>query len=151
VKARAGTELPVSISAAETLWYDVERWPMFIEGFGHVERVEGDWPRAGAGVVWESTRAGRGRVVERVVRHEPRVGQTVEVTDPSLEGVQRLSFTARSPSACRLDVELDYSLRERGLFTPVVDALFVRGALTAALRRTLARFAREVRAEAELH
>ncbi|HSD81316.1 MAG TPA: hypothetical protein VLB47_11660, partial [Solirubrobacteraceae bacterium] len=69
---RATVDVPVRASAAEALWYDTRRWPAFVDGLKHVASVEGDWPGAGARVVWDSHPGGRGRVVERVVAHEPR-------------------------------------------------------------------------------
>ena len=35
-RARATIDLPVQVSAAEALWYDVQRWATFVDGFGHV-------------------------------------------------------------------------------------------------------------------
>jgi hypothetical protein len=49
-----------------------------------------------------------------------------------------------------MTLELRYSLKQGGPFAPLVDALFIRRAFADALRRTLARFRRELRAEAEL-
>ena len=37
-KSRASVELPAQISAAEALWYDLRRWPSFVDGFGAVAR-----------------------------------------------------------------------------------------------------------------
>ena len=149
-RARAGIDLPVQVSAAEALWYDTSRWPVFVDGFGHVAKLEGDWPRTGARLVWDSVPAGRGRVVERVVHYEVRSGQTVAVEDERMTGTQTVAFAPR-PEGCRLDVDLRWQLKDRTPFSPIVDGLFVRRAFTDALRRTLARFGREVRAEAELH
>jgi uncharacterized membrane protein len=147
--ARAQVELTVPASGAEALWYDTTRWPMFVDGFGHVVKIEGDWPEAGSRVVWDSAPEGRGRVVERVTAYEVRAGQTVEVEDPRLTGTQRVVFTPRH-GGCTMALELRYELKGGGFFAPVVDLLFVRRAVVDALRRTLLRFRREVEAEAEL-
>jgi hypothetical protein len=40
------------------LWTDLSRWPTFIDGFGHVERVDEDWPAAGAKLCGRASRAG---------------------------------------------------------------------------------------------
>ena len=149
-RARAEIEVPGAISEAERLWYDVSRWPTFVEGFAHVAKREGDWPKAGSRIVWDSVRAGRGRVSERVVAYEVRVSQTVEVEDPRMTGTQRISFAPAEEGRCRVALELDYSLKQPGPLGAVVDALFVRRAQRDALRRTLARFARELRADREL-
>jgi hypothetical protein len=31
---------------AEQLWYDPSRWASWIDGFGHLSKLEGDWPLA---------------------------------------------------------------------------------------------------------
>ena len=149
-RARAVIELPAQVSAAEALWYDVRRWPSFVDGFAHVDKTEGDWPREGARVRWASLPNGRGLVQERVVRYEVRAGQTVEVEDPQLTGTQVVTFTPKPESTSELEIVLDYRLKNRTPFTPVVDALFVRRALNDMLRRTLARFRRELRGDLEL-
>jgi polyketide cyclase/dehydrase/lipid transport protein len=149
-RARARVETRGPIAAAEELWYDHRRWPSFVEGFAHLVRVDGDWPRAGAHVTWDSVRAGRGRVVERVVAYEPRIGQTVQVDDPKLRGTQRVAFEAGEEGAIAVSLELDYGLKSPGPLGPVVNLLFVRRALVDSLRRTLLRFARELEAEPEM-
>jgi uncharacterized membrane protein len=148
-RARARIEVAGPISAAEELWYDLRRWPSFIEGFAHLAAAEGDWPRRGAEVSWDSVRAGRGRVVERVAEYEPRIGQTVEVDDPELSGRQRIAFEAREGGTVMVSLELEYRLKSPGFAGPVVDLLFVRRALGDSLRRTLVRFARELEADRE--
>ena len=149
-KASAQIDLPVQVSTAEALWYDVRRWPAFVDGFAHVAKLEGDWPREGARLIWDSTRDGRGRVSERVVAYEVRAGQTVAVEDPRITGTQTVTFTPRPEGGSRLELAIEYRIKDRTPFTPLVDALFVRRAFTDALRRTLARFRHELRAEREL-
>ncbi len=149
-RARAEIEVPGPISDAERLWYDTSRWPTFIEGFGHVAKREGDWPRTGARLVWDSRPNGRGRVVERVTAYEVRVAQTVQVEDPRITGTQTISFEPAEEGRCRVALEVEYRLKSGGPLSPVVDALFVRRAFRDALRRTLVRFARELRSDREL-
>ena len=149
-QARAKIEVPAQVSAAEALWYDLDRWPSFVDGFHHVAKLEGEWPKAGARLLWDSTPAGRGRVVERVAAYEVRAGQTVEVEDPKLTGIQVVAFAPRAEGVCEVTLELRYALKDANPLTPLVDALFVRRALTESLRRTLTRFKRELRAETEL-
>ena len=149
-KASVALDLDVPVSAAEALWYDLTRWPAFVDGFHHVAKLEGEWPKIGARLLWDSTPAGRGRVVERVARYEVRSGQTVEVEDPRLAGTQKVAFEPREGGRCRMTLELEYLLKDRTFLTPVVDALFVRRAIGDALRRTLTRFARELAFEGEL-
>ncbi|HEX2086028.1 MAG TPA: SRPBCC family protein [Solirubrobacteraceae bacterium] len=148
--ARAEIEVPGPISEAERLWYDTSRWPSFVDGLVHVVKREGDWPNAGARVMWDSGPAGRGRVVERVVAYEIRTGQTVEVEDPRILGTQSISFAAAEGDRCRIALELEYEVKQGGPFGGLVDALFVRRAFRDALRRTLSRFARELRSDREL-
>jgi uncharacterized membrane protein len=148
--ASATQELPGPVSAAEALWYDQRRWPSFVDGFAHVQKSEGDWPKDGARIIWQSGPDGRGTVAERVTRYEVRSGQTVEIEDPRITGEQKVTFKPAEDGRSTITVELTYRLKERTPFTPIVDALFVRRAMTDAIRRTLARFARELRGDLEL-
>ena len=145
----AGQRLRGTVAEAEELWYDLRRWPTFIDGFAHVAKVEGEWPEAGAVVVWDSTPAGRGRVREQVLAHEPGSGQELAVEDPRLSCRQRVAFAPRDDGS-EVRLELDYRLKQRNPLTPVVDLLFIRRAVRDSLRRTLARFANELAAERDL-
>ncbi|MCU0314863.1 MAG: SRPBCC family protein [Solirubrobacteraceae bacterium] len=148
-RARASIVLEgTRISDAERLWYDRVRWPAFVDGMKQVIAVEGDYPEAGAKVVWESFPGGRGRVTERVVAYEARAGQEIETVDAKAAGTQRVTFAADGDGV-RMTLELDYRLLEPGPFSPITDLLFIRRAQGDALRRTLARFARELRDEAQ--
>lgn len=147
-KVSAQIDVPVLASAAETLWYDTARWPTFIDGLAHVEKVDGDWPRAGARVVWDTQPGGRGRVVERVTSHEARAGQTSTVEDEKIRGTQTITFTPR-PEGVTVRLALDYEVKQEAGVPFFVDRAFVRRPMRDSLRRTLARFARECRAERE--
>src|SRR5215468_2687823 len=92
-KVSVAVTLPASVHEAETCWYDTARWPAWVDGLERVVEVSADWPAAGATVTWQSGPAGRGRVVERAISHEPLAGQTVEVQDDSITAQQRVSFT----------------------------------------------------------
>ncbi len=140
---RATIELPALASDAEAVWYDTARWPQFIDGLQEVVSVEGDWPRPGGTVVWESHRGGRGRVEERSIAYEARRGQESAVEDPEIRGIQRIGFAPKGEGVL-VTLELEYEIRRRGVFTALVDVLFVRGAQTASLRRTLDRLGHEV-------
>jgi hypothetical protein len=131
------TELPGPISAAEELWYDLYRRASFVEGFGHVVKVDGDWPRAGSRVLWDAPPGGRGRVVETVDAFEARAGQTVHVEDGQLRGTQTVAFAPAGADLVRVDVSLDWTLKEPNV---VKDWLLVRRAVGEALRRTLAKY-----------
>ena len=143
---RAAITVPGLASEAEALWYDARRWPSWVDGFGHVTKVEGEWPAPGARAVWDSKPGGRGRVVERVTAYESRTGQTLEVEDEKLRGTQRVAFSP-GPDGVEVALELDYELKEHNPLTPITDLLFIRRALRDSLQRTLTRFARERRAE----
>jgi hypothetical protein len=147
-RARAALDLPGTVAAAEALWYDVRRWPSFVDGFAAVTSREGTWPEAGAVLVWDSRPGGRGRVLERSVRHEPGTGQTVQVEDEQLRGTQTVAF-AELQDGVEARLELDYSLKSTSPVRRLVDVLFIRRALGDSLRRTLTRLGRELAAEGE--
>jgi hypothetical protein len=146
-RVRAAIDVPGLVSEAEALWYDHRRWPAFVDGLHHVARIEGDWPRVGARVVWDSPPGGRGRVAERVVAFEPRVGQTLEVEDERIRGEQRVAFVAHE-GGLTVRLELAWTLKVARV-APVVVDLFVRRPQRAALERTLRRFAAELASERE--
>ncbi len=147
-RTRASVTLPGLASEAEALWYDPQRWPAWVDGFGHAVKLEGDWPGVGARSVWDSKPGGRGRVVERVTAYEARAGQTVEVEDEKLRGTQRVSFEPGTDDVTVV-LELEYQLKESNVFTPIADALFIRRALRDSLKRSLLRLARERRSDLE--
>jgi hypothetical protein len=147
-RVRARIDLPGQASAAEALWYDTRRWPAFVDGLKHVARVNGDWPRPGAEVVWDSHPGGRGRVLERVVEYEARRGQAVAVEDERIRGTQRVGF-APHEGGVAITLELDYALKDARLNFAPLDLLFIRRPQREALERTLRRFAAELRDERE--
>jgi hypothetical protein len=134
---------PGSVHDAESLWYDTGRWVAWVDGLDAVVSVDGEWPRVGATVVWQSGPAGRGRVTERVVEYEPLDGQTVEVQDDALTGRQSIRF-APDEHAVEITLRLEYRVTKRSIITPIVDLLFIRNAVRASLRATLARFGLEL-------
>ena len=145
-KVGARIDVPGAASDAEALWYDHRRWPAFVDGCKHVAHVKGDWPHAGAEVIWDSFPQGRGRVLEQVTAYEARVGQTLAVEDEKIRGTQRVSFAPHSEGVT-VSLELDYELKEpRGKFG-AFDLLFVRRPQRESLQRTLRRFARELNSE----
>lgn len=149
--AAARQMLPhASVDEVARLWFDLARRPSIVDGFGTLARSEGRWPHAGARIVWDSQRNGRGRVVEQVLEYEPQATQLVRVEDPALRGTQRVRFAAVE-GGCVIGLELAYELkRGRGPIAVLSDRLFVRRALHDGLRRTLRRFAVELQADREL-
>jgi hypothetical protein len=141
-RARATTTVPGRAADAEELWYDPYRWPAWVDGFGHVTKLEGDWPHPGARLVWDSRPKGRGRVQEVVTAYEPRVGQTVAVEDERLSATQSVAFEPAGDEV-RITLTLDYRLKEPNFFT----SFFVRRELGDSLARTLRRFGHERRSE----
>jgi hypothetical protein len=140
-KVRAEVEVATLASAAEELWYDTSRWPTFVDGLAHVAKLEGDWPRGGR-VLWDAKVDGRGRVDERVLEHEARVGQTVSVEDEKVTGRQRVEFVP-TDTGCRVSLTFEYSLKMDKPASYVID-VFARRPLRDSLKRTLTKFKREL-------
>jgi Polyketide cyclase / dehydrase and lipid transport len=147
-RVRASIVVPGLASEAEELWYDTTRWPSFVDGLHHIARLEGDWPREGARVLWDSQPGGRGRVQERVTSYVAREGQTLDVEDEKLRGTQRVGFTPLEDGVM-VALELTYSLKEQRPGMALVDLLFIRRPQRESLERTLRRFRTEVAAERE--
>jgi hypothetical protein len=147
-RVRASIVVPGLASEAEELWYDTTRWPSFVDGLHHIARLEGDWPREGARVLWDSQPGGRGRVQERVTSYVTREGQTLDVEDEKLRGTQRVGFTPLEDGVM-VALELTYSLKEQRPGMALVDLLFIRRPQRESLERTLRRFRTEVAAERE--
>jgi hypothetical protein len=135
----ASATVPGTVEDARALWFDLKRWPAFVDGFATVVRVDPEWPVRGE-LVWDSTPHGRGRVIERA-------DGTFE--DARLEGTQRLTFEPEGDGV-RVRLAFDYRIKERTVITPVLDRLFVRRAVRDALVRTVQRFAAEARLEDDL-
>ena len=145
-RASASTVVPGRIAEAEELYYDRHRWPSWVDGFGHVVKLEGDWPQVGARLLWQSPPKGRGLVQERVQSYEARTGQTLEIEDERMRGIQTVAFEADGDQV-RVTLTLTYELKEHGPLRPLVDRLFIRRSVGDSLRRTLTRFTYERRAE----
>ncbi len=137
-KVSRSTDLPEPISACEDLWYDLRRRASFVEDFGHVVKVDGDWPRTGSRVIWNAPRkSGRETVVETVDAHEARTGQTVFYEDVQLRGTQTIAFALVEGGLVRVTVALEWKLKEAN---PITDLLFVRRRIGEQLRRTLVKY-----------
>jgi uncharacterized membrane protein len=148
-RVAAEIEVDAPLGAVVELWFDLRRWPSFVDGFAHASKREADWPATGGRLVWESTPRGRGLVIERVTAYEPGVRQNADVEDPRMRGTQSVRFRPLADGTA-IGLQLEYSLKERNPLTPLVDLLFIRRSLRDSLRRTLVRFARELKADAEL-
>jgi hypothetical protein len=140
-RVKAEVTVRALASAAEELWYDTSRWPTFVDGLAHVQKVEGDWPRAGR-VLWDAKVDGRGRVDERVVSHEARTGQTLAIEDEKLTGTQTVEFHPND-DGCRIVLTLSYTLKMDPPTRQAID-FFARRPLRDSLKRTLTRFQQEL-------
>jgi uncharacterized membrane protein len=143
-RVRASVTVPGRSREAEALWLDEARWPSWVDGFGHVVVRDPDWPAPGTRLRWTSPPRGRGLVEERVLEHAAGERLLLAVEDERLDGTQEVRFEP-SDDEVTVVLTLEYSLKERTF--PLVDRFFVRRALQDSLRRTVARFANERRAE----
>jgi hypothetical protein len=131
-----------TVYEVEQRWYDTSRWPSWIDGCERIVDVAGDWPGVGAVVTWESGPAGRGRVTEEVLAHEPLAGQTLDVRDSSIRGRQSVEFVP-AQDGVEVRLTLAYQIERRSPVTPLIDILFIRRAMTTSLATTLGRFKAE--------
>ena len=130
-----------SLAEAWDAYFDARGWQAWVDGFGAVESSEG-YPEAGATLVWSSTPAGRGKVRERVLEHQPRRRHRIEFSDPASSGTMLTAFEIEG-GGTRVALELEYKLERGGPLAPLTDRLFVRGQLRQSLQRTLLRFKHE--------
>jgi Polyketide cyclase / dehydrase and lipid transport len=140
---RAADTFHGTVHEAELCWYDVSRWPAWVDGLSRVVALAGEWPQPGSIVTWESGPAGRGTVRERVTAHEPLAGVTLEVEDDSISATEWIEFTP-ADGEVQVRVTLEYAIKRRSIVTPLVDALFIRRLIAASLRRTLTQFGAEL-------
>jgi uncharacterized membrane protein len=150
--ARAERATVVDLTPAEAfeLWTDISRWPTFIEGFAHADRVDDGWPDAGAKIVWQSVPTGRGTVTEKVRASVPGELIQTEVLEERLIGTQTVEFAPADDGGTAVILSLDYKLTQRGVLSRLTDLLFIRGAQHNSLARTLRRFATEAAEQAAL-
>ena len=136
--------VPMRASLAEVwdYYFDPAGWPAWVDGFARVESDMG-YPEVGGTLRWSSTPAGRGTVTERVVEHESRRLHRVEYEDPETTGQLSVTFAIEGEGTM-VTQELDYRLRDRGVFAKVTDRLFIRSQMRGSLSRSLARLRLEV-------
>jgi Polyketide cyclase / dehydrase and lipid transport len=135
---------------AFSLWTDLRRWANFVDGFGHVDRVEETWPDEGAKLVWRSVPTGRGLVTERVTASEPGARFATRILEERIVGVQTAEFAAAEGGGSEIAIQLDYELQGKGPLAKPLDLLFIRRAQRDALARTLRRFTVEAAEQAAL-
>jgi hypothetical protein len=140
---KASIVVPGRAVEAEQLWYDRHRWPSWIDGFGKLVSLDDEWPQTGARLMWDSPPGMRGRVIERVTRYEPRLGQTLDWEDGTYMGVRRVTF---EPGLEETRITLEVTLQPKYTLPPV-ERLLLRRRLGDSLQRTLRRFSVELAAE----
>ncbi len=134
----AAIVVEASLAEVWDCYFDPAGWPLWVDGFGHLEASE-RYPEVGGTLRWRSVPAGRGEVSERVLEHEPRRLHRIEYRDSESSGELRTRFRLGG-GGTRVALELDYRLRRGGPLTWLTDRLFIRGQLRASLVRTLTRF-----------
>jgi uncharacterized membrane protein len=149
-KAQRATVVDRTPAQAFDLWTDISRWPTFIDGFARAERVDADWPQAGATIVWRSVPTGRGTVTEKVRHSLPGERIQTDVVEERLAATQTVEFAPAEEGGTGVVLSLDYTLVKRGPLAWLTDVLFIRRAQHDALARTLRRFATEAAEEAAL-
>lgn len=130
---------------AEQLWHDRSRWASWIDGFMHLEKLEGEWPEVGARRVWSSRVAGRTLVSEKVMRYAAGDGLTLIVEDERTTATQRVVFETDGVRT-RITVEVEAEPKEK---MPPGQRWWWRRKRGESLARTLARFSYELAADSD--
>jgi hypothetical protein len=141
----AATEsVRIEASLAETwdFYFEPGAWPSWVDGFDRVDSSDG-YPEEGGTLVWRSRPAGRGRVTERVLEHQPRRRHRVAYEDPESEGELLTTFQIEGDEV-EVTQEWSYRMKEGGVLAPITDRLFVRGQVRGSLARSLGRLKLEV-------
>lgn len=149
--AEVGGQVEIAAPLADVweLYFDAESWPSWVDGFARVSARDG-YPAKGGTLVWESTPAGRGRVSERVLAHEPRRLQRISYSDPGSVGELETSFEMMPAGdegrKTLVSQSQRYQLHEGGPLAALTDRLFIRSQMRDSLQRSLAGLRAEVEA-----
>jgi uncharacterized protein YndB with AHSA1/START domain len=137
--SRVTASVAVNASLAEVwdYYFQPETWPAWVDGFGRVESSSG-YPGKGGSLRWQSIPAGRGKVTERVLEHEPRRAHRVAFEDSDTVGELTVTFAIEGEGTL-VTQDFDYTLRNRGPFAKVTDLLFIRSQMRGSLGRSLGR------------
>jgi len=138
-KVEASVEIPAPLADVWDLYFDRSRWPSWVDGFA-VVLSETDYPEKGSELIWRSTEAGRGRVKEAVVAHEPRSLHRIRYEDPESAGELETTFAmmpADGERMTKVTQRLAYGLQGGGPLAPVTDFLFIRSQMRRSLERSL--------------
>lgn len=140
-EVEATVEIEAPLAEVWDVYFDPGRWRMWVDGFARVTASDG-YPDRGGTLSWESTGAGRGRVSERVLAHEPRARHRIAYADPTSAGELETRFEmvpgAGSERRTRVAQTLDYALHDSGPLTALTDRLFIRTQMRRSLERSLA-------------
>jgi uncharacterized protein YndB with AHSA1/START domain len=151
-EVEAEIEIEGAIAEVWAVYFDADGWRRWVDGFVRVTAGDG-YPERGGTLSWESTPAGRGRVTERVMEHEPRRLHRVEYSDPGSSGQLETRFemvpSGDGTRRTRVSLSLSYELREAGPLSAITDFLFIRSQMRDSLERTLADLRLEVAARGE--
>lgn len=128
---------------AEQLWHDRSRWASWIDGFGHLEKLEGEWPLDGARRVYSSRITGRALVSERVMKYTAGDGLLLMVEDERVTATQRVHFETDGVRT-RITVEVEAEPKEK---MPPGRRWWWRRKRGESLQRTLQRFSYELAAD----
>jgi hypothetical protein len=134
-QASAEAMIGADLKEVWDVYFDPERWRLWVDGFAHVVSSEG-YPENGGTLKWQSTRAGRGLVTEEVLDHEPRRRHRASFEDPESTGELETTFEIRG-EAVHVEQTMTYKIRHPGFFGPATDIFFVRRQVVASLERTL--------------
>jgi hypothetical protein len=132
---------------AEQLWYDRSRWASWIDGFGNLSKLEGEWPLEGSRRVWTmrvgAAGASRGLIAERVTSYVAGDGQALAFEDERSSGVQRVRFETNG-ARTRITVTVDLDTKT---YLAPARKWWLRRQFRSGLARSLARFSYELAAE----
>jgi hypothetical protein len=128
---------------AEQLWHDRSRWASWIDGFTHLEKLEGEWPLDGARRVYSSRVTGRALVSERVMRYVAGDGLQLIVEDERTTAIQRVRFETDGE---RTRVTVEVEAEPKGKMPPG-QRWWWRRKRGESLARTLQRFSYELAAD----
>lgn len=128
---------------AEQLWHDRSRWASWIDGFAHLEKLEGEWPEVGARRVYSTHVAGRALVSEKVMRLTAGDGMTLIVEDERVTATQAVRFETDGVRT-RITVEVEAQPKEK---MPPGQRWWWRRKRGESLARTLQRFSYELAAD----
>ncbi len=128
---------------AEQLWHDWSRWASWIDGFQHLEKLEGEWPEVGARRVGSSPGAGARARVQKVMRMEAGDGLTLIVEDERVTATQVVRFETDGLRT-RITVEVEAQPKEK---MPPGQRWWWRRKRGESLARTLQRFSYELAAD----